>query len=150
MEWLTEITAWHWLAIMLAFAVGEMLVSGFFLLWFSVGALVVAIVLWIFPSLTWEWQLLIFSVVSASLLLLIRPYLRDGAATSTHPDLNHRGSQYIGQTFVLIAGIENGRGKINVNDTLWTVKSVDGSNIPVGAKVRVLSLDGTIMQVEPV
>ncbi|MFT5397200.1 MAG: hypothetical protein ACI85N_002418, partial [Gammaproteobacteria bacterium] len=61
------------------------------------------------------------------------------------PNLNRRGEQYVGRSFTLEEAIVNGVGKIKVDDSTWKVK---GSDMPVGMKVRVMSVDGTVFNVE--
>jgi membrane protein implicated in regulation of membrane protease activity len=61
--------------------------------------------------------------------------------------LNKRGAQYIGRTFSLIDPIENGRGKIKVDDSIWTVLGEDCS---LGSKVKVTSVKGALFEVEQV
>ncbi|MBE9541419.1 MAG: NfeD family protein, partial [Proteobacteria bacterium] len=66
-------------------------------------------------------------------------------AETDHPLLNKRGAQYIGRVFSLIEPIENGRGKIRVDDSIWTVQ---GEDCPVDTKVEVTSVDGTLFVVK--
>ena len=47
--------------------------------------------------------------------------------------------------FTLEEAIVNGVGKIKVDDSTWRVK---GSDMPAGMKVRVMSVEGTIFNVE--
>ncbi|MCG8379509.1 MAG: NfeD family protein, partial [Proteobacteria bacterium] len=58
---------------------------------------------------------------------------------------NRRGEQYVGRIFTLEEPIVNGVGKVKVDDSTWKVMGVD---MPAGTKVRVLSVDGTILNVE--
>lgn len=61
------------------------------------------------------------------------------------PDLNLRASQIVGRVVLLEEAIEHGRGKARVGDTLWTV---EGSDAPVGAAVRITAAQGTVLKVE--
>lgn len=64
---------------------------------------------------------------------------------SEDPDLNRRGSQYVGRVAPLIEDIEAGRGKIRLGDTVW---SVEGPEMPVGASVRIVGSKGAVLKVE--
>ena len=55
--------------------------------------------------------------------------------------------QYIGRVFTLEEAIINGRGKVRVDDTLWRV---EGADLPLGHKVKVVSVDGVVFKVEGV
>jgi inner membrane protein len=53
----------------------------------------------------------------------------------------------IGQRYVLIEAIVNGRGKARVGDGQWLVA---GPDLPVGAEVEVISVDGALLKVRAV
>jgi hypothetical protein len=52
---------------------------------------------------------------------------------------------YIGRTYFLDQAIENGRGKVRIDDTLW---SVEGPDLPAGARVTVKEVRGLTLLVE--
>ena len=52
----------------------------------------------------------------------------------------------IGRTFNLDEAVINSRGKLKIDDSYWTVESK--LDIPAGEKVKVIGVDGTILQVE--
>ena len=58
--------------------------------------------------------------------------------------LNRRGARYVGQVFVLDEAIVNGRGKVRVGDTVWPVA---GPELAKGARVRVIGVAGTVLEV---
>jgi hypothetical protein len=66
-------------------------------------------------------------------------------AISDLPDLNVRGQQYIGRSLVVEQAIQNGRGKVRLGDTLW---SVEGPDAPAGSNVTVTGVRGTVLVVE--
>ena len=61
------------------------------------------------------------------------------------PDLNRRGTQYIGRVVPLFEAIETGRGRVRLGDTVWTV---EGPELPQGTRVRIVGCDGAVLQVE--
>jgi inner membrane protein len=77
--------------------------------------------------------------------LWIRRYARDDFVKSDVPDLNARGRQYIGRSFVVAEAIACGRGKVRVGDTLW---AAEGPDTPVGTSVTVWDARGTTLLVE--
>ena len=84
-------------------------------------------------------------------LLLIADVLIDfvwahpSVLPTDQPDLNRRGEQLVGLIVVVEDAIEHGRGRVRVGDTLW---SVEGTDMPAGAKVRIVSARGTLLCVE--
>ena len=58
--------------------------------------------------------------------------------------LNKRGDQYIGRVFSLYKAIENGEGKIKVDDSIW---KVHGQDCDINAKVKVIAIHGTVFDV---
>jgi membrane protein implicated in regulation of membrane protease activity len=59
--------------------------------------------------------------------------------------LNQRAAQYIGRVFTVDEPIQGGRGKVLVGDSIWLVQ---GSDAPAGARVRVVAVKGSVLQVE--
>lgn len=64
---------------------------------------------------------------------------------SDQPDLNRRGAQCVGRTFIVEEPIVAGRGKVRVGDTLWPV---EGPDADIGARVKVTAVRGTVLVVE--
>jgi membrane protein implicated in regulation of membrane protease activity len=62
------------------------------------------------------------------------------------PNLNRRGDQYVGRVFTLEEPIENGFGKVKVDDSIWKVEAK--TDIESGKKIKVTAVEGTILQVE--
>ncbi|MBK5198868.1 MAG: hypothetical protein JJE37_11400, partial [Methyloceanibacter sp.] len=48
------------------------------------------------------------------------------------------------QTFDLIDPIVNGRGSVKIGDSIWRV---EGPELPMGARIRVVGADGTVLKV---
>ncbi len=59
--------------------------------------------------------------------------------------LNRRGDQMVGRTAVLSEPIQNGRGKIKIDDSMWRV---EGGDLPAGTQVKITGVDGAILKVE--
>ena len=140
-----EIVFWYWW-VLAVFLLGiEILAPGFFFLWLSLSGFIVGTVLLIIPLTSLEIQLLIFATLSIVSILVWRRYGIQHRPETDHPLLNKRGAQYIGRTFSLIEPIENGRGKIKVDDSIWTVQ---GEDCPLETKVEVVAVKGTLFDVK--
>jgi membrane protein implicated in regulation of membrane protease activity len=53
----------------------------------------------------------------------------------------------VGQRYVLVEPIVNGRGKAKVGDGQWLVS---GPDLPVGTEIEVVAVDGAMLQVRAV
>jgi hypothetical protein len=142
-----SIAFWHWFVLGVALAAIEILVPGSFLLWLGIAAGVVGIVVLLFPAIGWEWQMVLFAVLSVASVLIGRAVMKRMAPAESETTLNRRGEQFVGRVFVLAEPIENGRGAIHAGDSLWRVS---GSDRPAGTRVRVTGNDGTLLSVEPI
>ena len=60
------------------------------------------------------------------------------------PFLNRRGEQLVGRTVVLINGIENGVGRVSVDDTIWRA---EGPDMPAGSRAVIAGVSGTTLKV---
>lgn len=135
---------WHWLIFGGVLLLVEVLLPSFFFLWMAVAAAVVALVMLLVPELDWQYQLMIFSVLSVVSIVLFRRYQRVSPEPTDQPALNRRGEQYIGRTFTLQEPIVNRNGVLRVDDTTWRVS---GDDLPAGTRVTVTGADGVILQV---
>ena len=135
---------WHWWILAIALLILEAFAPGAIFLWMGVAAAAVGAVLMLAPSMTWEIQVLIFSVLSVTSAVVWRRKFRRTPPESDHPTLNQRGNRYIGRSFTLDEPIINGVGKIRVDDTTWRIA---GSDQPAGGKVTVTAVEGTTLRV---
>lgn len=144
---MTSVTFWQWWIAALVLLVLEVFVPGAFFLWMGVAAGVTGLLLYLIPTLGWEYQLLLFAVLSVASIIVWRIYLRRHPTATDRPTLNRRGEQYVGRLFTLEEPIVNGSGKIRVDDSTW---KIEGADCPGGSRVRVTGVDGTVLRVEPV
>ena len=127
--------------------VGEMLAPGVFLLWMGIAAGITGVVVLVVPDMDWRYQFLLFAVLAVISVIAARLYLRRRPIESDRPELNRRGRQYVGRTFTLAEPVENGRGKLHVDDTMWRIS---GPDLPAGQQVEVVDVDGVLLRVAPV
>jgi membrane protein implicated in regulation of membrane protease activity len=135
---------WHWWVAAAVLAALETFLPGAVAIWFGAAALVVGAVLLVVP-VPWQLQLVMFGALGAIALLLWRRYKTPEGGQSEQPTLNQRGVHYIGQEFTLAEAIRSGSGKVVVGDTVWLAQ---GSDAPVGARVRVVGVNGAVLKVE--
>lgn len=134
---LLELGPWNWMVLGFALLVAEILVPGVFLLWIGIAALLigaVSLLLWDAAFWTWQAQVLAFLVLALLSAYAGKRFFSGKREESDQPLLNRRGQQMIGRTATLAEPIREGRGRIQLGDTLWRVS---GPDLPAGARVRV-------------
>jgi membrane protein implicated in regulation of membrane protease activity len=135
---------WQWWVLAGVLLIVEVLAPGTFFLWLAVSAAAVGLLVWLLPATSVEaaWALFaVLGVVSVVMVLKFRKRPREDAATK----LNKRGQEYIGRTFELTEAIHNGKGKLKIGDTLWTVY---GPDLAAGTRVEVVAVDRGDLRVE--
>lgn len=146
-EFLADIQYWHWWVLGIICLTIEIFAPGAIFLWFGASAAILGILLLVMPDLTWQVQITLFSVLSILSIIGWRQYRKKVPEENVYPTLNKRGEELIGRVFTLDEPIVNNYGKIRVDDTMW---KINGSDAEVGEKVKVTSLDGTVLKVEPI
>jgi membrane protein implicated in regulation of membrane protease activity len=145
MIWLNTLTHWHWLILGVILLIAEVAVSGGFLLWIGLSALVVSLIVWIVPTMHWGNQLLLFSAGAVIASASWWAYLRKHPIATEDPKLNRRSEQYTGRVFTLVEPIINGRGKVHIGDSTWTVQGPDS---PAGTDVKIIRAEGVVLIAE--
>lgn len=139
-----------WLVLGIGLLVVEMLSGTMFFLFISAAAFLVSLLAWLTPAGP-AVQAMAFAAACVAGVLAwrrLRPNpqdsieQRDGAR-----DLNNRLARFIGREAVLDRAIENGRGRVRLDDSYW---DVTGGELPAGARVRVTGVEGMTLRVEPV
>ena len=147
-EYLTSNLWLIWIIISILCLILELSSGDFFLLCFAIGAAVGAIVAGCGLSLTW--QIIIFALVSALSLLLVRPALIRKLHKPQKVRLSNAEAM-IGREGRVTEEIEaNGYGRVAIDGDDWKARSIDGSAIVNGTRVRVVKMDSIIVSVVPV
>lgn len=148
MEFINNLEYWHWLVLGLVLIVIEMLAVTAILLWFGIAAGVVGVLMLLMSDMSWQFQFVLFSVLSISTLLAWRLYVKRNPIEEdkTYATLNKRGDDLIGRTFTLEESVVNNYGKIRADDTMWKIRCDE--DVQAGERVRVSEVDGTVLVVE--
>ncbi|MGB0720293.1 MAG: NfeD family protein [Bdellovibrionales bacterium] len=130
------------------FFILEVTTLSFVFLWFGLAGALLGLVVLVAPAMAWELQIVLWAVLSVGGALGWRVYKRHNPdhIKSDEPRLNRRGEQYIDRVFTLETPIENGFGKVKVDDSIWKIES--DTDLPAGRKIRVTAVQGTILQVK--
>jgi inner membrane protein len=130
--------AWTWILIGLVLMGAELVASGVFLVWLGLAALVTGLQILLVP-MPWQGQILMFGGLSVAFAVVASRRTKAGANA-----LNQGAQGLVGRDYPLVAPIVAGEGHIRVNDTLWRVA---GPDAPLGARVRVTGVEGTLLTV---
>ncbi len=143
-----ELGPWTWWVIGLALLAAEVIMPGVFLVWIGIAAIItglVSLALWETGFWIWEVQLVFFAVLSVAAALIGRKIVARSGNTSDQPLLNQRGASLVGRTAMLEQPIAEGRGRMRLDDTTWTV---EGPDMPAGTRVRIIACSGRQLTVE--
>ena len=149
---ITELGPWIWMVLGLVLLALEIFMPGVFLLWIGIAALVVgAISLMPWQAEFWVWQVQVIVFLALALISAYagRRIMSSSTDETDLPLLNRRREHLVGRIATLAEPISNGRGRIQLDDTVWRVK---GPDLPSGTRVRVAGIDsaGLELLVEPV
>lgn len=135
-----------WLVLMIGFMLLEACTVGLVSLWFVVGALA-ALLVSLLTAPIWL-QITVFILVSAILLLLLRPI----AAKHLIPKITRTNADsVIGTTGYVTAAIDNVEavGQVKLGGKFWSARSSSGEMIAERTLVRVDRIEGVKVFVSP-
>jgi membrane protein implicated in regulation of membrane protease activity len=142
-QFLPFLGGWTWWVIAGIFLLVELMLPGVFFMWLGLAAALIGIID-LFADLSWQVEIALFAVFSVLLVLFVRPRVKFPEGEPSN--LNRRMDDYVWRSYVLDEPIVNGRGKVRIDDTLWTVS---GTDLGKGEWVKVTAVDGTRLLVEP-
>lgn len=144
MTWVPSVV---WLALLILFAAAEAISVGLISIWFAAGALAALLSTFFTDSVLV--QIVLFLVVSAVTLALVRPLARKYMTPKNEAT---NADRVIGKEAVVTEDIDNlnGHGAVTVGGVTWTARSDTGGIIPAGATVIVLRIEGVKVFVTPV
>lgn len=138
-------TPWGWLSLAVVLGAAEILFPGAWMLWLAAAALLTALVT-VLLGLAWEWQLAAFAVFALASVLASRRYARRGVIATADPGLNRAADRLVGTVAVVSEAIVHGSGRVRIGDSSWAAR---GPDAPAGARVRVVSVEGSLLRVLP-
>jgi membrane protein implicated in regulation of membrane protease activity len=59
-----KVLYWYWLVLGMLLIVAEIFIPSFTVFWFGLGAIIVALILWLLPDMALSWQLFIWAMAS--------------------------------------------------------------------------------------
>ncbi len=147
-----ELVYWHWLVLGMLLVGFEIFVPSFTVLWFGLGAVVVAAFLALLPSLTFGWQLFIWTIFSVVFAAGWFKFLRPKMIDRTKAGITQEA--IAGETGMVIkAPSEASRGHVRfttpiLGDDEWEFICED--LVIVGDKVMIKEASGNTLVVNKV
>jgi len=139
---------WSWGAIGLILLAVEMATGTFYVLWFGVAALCVAIATWLFPELTSAIQFTIFAVLSLGSLTIWKRYYKK---TETHSRVGQAQGEEVGRIGTVTKATNPSKnGVIHFTQGLmgsreWT--AVSDETIEAGSQATVIAVEGNALRI---
>ncbi len=139
--------AMFWLILLVIFLVAEAGTVALVSLWFAAGALAALVAALLGGGMLW--QMGMFLLVSAGLLLALRPWAKrylNPKITRTNVD------SVIGSAGLVTSEVDNVKatGQVKLGAMEWTARSTSGDPIPAGTMVTVDRIEGVKVFVTPV
>ncbi|MDY4573993.1 MAG: NfeD family protein [Intestinibacter sp.] len=135
-----------WLIVAIIFGVGELMTTSLTLIWFSIGALIVMLISIFIESILW--QVVVFAVISITLLVIATKYLVDRDREVKY-NTNLQG--IISQKAIVVEDIEPYEsGVVKLNGEEWTAVSKDELKIEKGKVVEIIEIEGVKLIVREV
>jgi inner membrane protein len=142
-----ELVWWHWIVIGFVLVGAEMALPAFYLIWFGLGALLLGLLLLIVPLGT-TGQMLIWTLTSTAMVLLWFRYLKPRTMS-----LAGTSAQIVGEIGLLTRAVAPyERGEVRFQKPLAGAESwacIADEAIAAGERVRVASVEGSILKVSP-
>lgn len=138
-------TATVWWIVALVLALSELLSGALFLLMLAIAGGLTALATHL-GLVDWRYQAAMFSALSL-LLCYVWAKRRAGKPAVIANGLNSGSKRWIGRELVLAESIEQGRGRIAMDDSYW---SLTGPELPAGTRIRVTAVQGNTLVVEPI
>ncbi|MBK1836224.1 NfeD family protein [Azospirillum sp. YIM B02556] len=133
-----------WGALGAVLIAAELVIPGIFLIWFGGAALLTGLVtaLWHDWGLVNEAGFFTIAAGAAVAAAIVHARRRNASAAGDAARINDRAGQLVGRAVTLSDPIVNGRGRVFVGDTLW---SVEGPDRPAGTAMLVAGHRGMVL-----
>ena len=132
-------SAWEiWLILAVALFIAEILVPGFFLACFGIGALASALISRFTGAIALH--IAAFSVGTLISFVAVRPIFLKISAKEIKTNID----AYVGLTGFITEAVDpaTGQGRISIGGESWKARTADDSPLPEGQKVEVVGVEG--------
>jgi len=143
-----ELLWWHWIVLGIVLMLLELAVPAFFLMWFGLGAVIVGLLMLVFPDMSMAYQVIAWTTSSILLIWLWFKVFRPNMH-KTRAGLSK--GMFIGEVALVTRDIrpyEKGQIRFQkpiLGDEVWD--SMADEEIKAGERVKVLEVEGNILKV---
>lgn len=131
---------WVWLAVLVVAAIVELATREIVSIWFTFGA-IIPFILAGTKAVGWEWQLVIFILLSAVLIIALRPLTKKFFLKNN--DLRTNTDAYVGNRYRLLTGTDfETVGSLKINDVVWSAVEENRQAVKAGEVVEVVKVAG--------
>lgn len=135
-----------WFLLGLVFLLLELVIPGFFIIFFGLGAWVTALIC-LFSEPSTNLQMIIFAFVSVLSLLALRKMIQKKFFYQDENLSNEIEDEFTGREAIVIENFENNRGRVEFKGTMWKAES--DSPLNAGQSVTIISKESFTLKVEP-
>jgi membrane protein implicated in regulation of membrane protease activity len=138
---------WMWIAVGLVLLVLELATpSGFFIMFFGLGAITVGVLARVGVVQEWWLQWLLFTVASVVYLLLFRKSLQGRFQAPPPAQID----SLVGVLAVPKESIQPGAvGQVEARGSAWSARNLSAVALSTGQRCTVVSVDGLLLGVRP-
>ena len=140
-----------WFLIGLALVLSEFMIPGIILVFFGMGAWVVALTSWVGMTSGWTSQLMVFAVSSVLLLVLLRRWFRTRffGYVGDEQNLEVNLDEFTGQVVSVTEDIhpDTNTGRVEFKGAGWTAKC--DTPVAAGNRVIIEGVEGITLLVRP-
>ena len=142
---------WHWFVLGILLILSELIIPAFAALWFGVAAVVVSILLWLIPGMSFTVQIICWIILSIGCTLAWFKWIKPLSIDKTKAGLPREAT--IGQTGMVIqTGLAHAQIRVRFPIPLlgadeWNCRTLQ--TVQVGDRVRVIDISGNDLVVQP-
>ncbi|TCB66997.1 NfeD family protein [Acinetobacter sp. ANC 4178] len=142
---------WHWFVLGVLLMLSELILPAFAALWFGISAILVGILLWIFPALDSTAQLVLWMILSILCTIAWFRFIKPLSIDKTKAGLSREAT--IGQIGMVIqVNMEHEQIRVRfpmpvLGSDEWNCRTL--SSVNVGDRVRVVDILGNDLVVQP-
>ena len=136
---------WLWMIGGVLLLIAEIIAPGFFLVWIGAAAIVTGIFALALGVGT-AGQFALFVIYTAIAVYAARRWYAAHPVTTEDPALNDRSARLKGRVVTVVEAVDAHNGRVRVGDSEWSAR---GGPAAPGERVRITSVDGNCLMVEP-
>ncbi len=141
-----DVMFWVWLGVIVVTAVVEFITCDLTSIWFTAGA-IIPFILSAVGGIRWEWQLAVFIVVSALLIIFLRRITRK--LLLKNANFKSNVDAYIGKQVRMLTRADfETTGSVKINDVVWSAVAFENQTIEADTIVEIVEVCGNKLVVK--